>query len=240
MHIAICDDNIAERKQTERLIKREADRMISEGGTLYMDSYGSAEELSKTPMVYNLFIIDVRHTEGVSSLDVINTLREKGVTAPTCVVYLREDEASLMPKRSDYPEDTLFLAKPVRPEELHDLIHKVSLMVKEAVGNIELRNEAETRYISEKEFIYAEQNGLNTMVTLTDGRSMNVRGNPVALFEEITKGHACFVMPSESSILNIDHIHHFKMRKAFLADGKCFKIDRHVMPYVTAYQNGTL
>ena len=42
MHIAVFDDNIADRKQTERLLKRQSDRYQNEGKEhFYIDSYGN-------------------------------------------------------------------------------------------------------------------------------------------------------------------------------------------------------
>ncbi len=240
MHIAICDDNIAERKQTERLMKREADRMIAEGGTMYIDSFGNLTELARTPMIYDAFIVDIRHTAGLSSLDVITTLRDKGVTAPICVVFERDDEVSLSPSKDAYPPDTPFLAKPIRQEELHDLITEFRKCMLHAVSSIELRNEEKTLYITEDEFIYAQQSGLNALVTLTKGREMEVRGSVASLFDEITKEHECFIMPSLNSILNLKFIDRLQMRKAYLKDGSVFKIERSVLPYVKAYLNGSL
>ena len=57
MHIAICDDHIADRKQMERLLSRESDRRIKTTGNLYIDSFGSVSALLHAPMIYNLFFI---------------------------------------------------------------------------------------------------------------------------------------------------------------------------------------
>ncbi len=37
MHLAVCDDNIADRKQTERLLGRESDQRINSTGVLYVE-----------------------------------------------------------------------------------------------------------------------------------------------------------------------------------------------------------
>ncbi len=240
MHIAICDDNIADRKQTERLLRREADKLRTEGEMLYIDSYGSCEELAKTPMLYDGFIIDIRNTQGFNSASVIKTLREKGVTAPVCAIFMRDSEECPTPGKGDYPDDALFLAKPIRPEELHEIISGFRTALKEVIPGIEIRNETSTLYVSEDEIIYAEQNGFSTSVILTRNRVISVHGDAYSFFESITKGHACFVMPSMSSVLNLKYVDHLQMRKAYLEDGKFFKIDRQVMPYVKAYLSGTL
>ena len=60
MHIAICDDNIADRKHLERLLQRESDRRKDTAGILYIDSYGNVDALTKSPMIYDLFFISGR------------------------------------------------------------------------------------------------------------------------------------------------------------------------------------
>ena len=59
MHIAVCDDNIADRKQLERLLKRESDKRKNDSGLIYTDSFGDSEVLSRTPMQYDLFFVDL-------------------------------------------------------------------------------------------------------------------------------------------------------------------------------------
>ena len=58
MHIAICDDNIADRKQLERLLKRESDKRAGTTGSFYTDSFGNCEILAINNMLYDLFFID--------------------------------------------------------------------------------------------------------------------------------------------------------------------------------------
>ena len=50
MHLAICDDHMADRKQMERLLGRESDRRLNTTGVLYVDSFGSKESILTTPM----------------------------------------------------------------------------------------------------------------------------------------------------------------------------------------------
>ena len=50
MHIAICDDNVADRKQLERLLKRESDKRASSTGIIYADSFGNASALLANPI----------------------------------------------------------------------------------------------------------------------------------------------------------------------------------------------
>ena len=86
MHIALCDDNVADRKQFERLVKRESDRRAADEGILFADSFGNSESLLTNPMQYDGFYIDMCKTPGVSGADVVND--KKGRQRAHCDVLL--------------------------------------------------------------------------------------------------------------------------------------------------------
>ncbi len=241
MHIAICDDNIAERKQTERLMKREADKLIASGDTLYMDSYGNVEALLGTPMQYDGFLVDFRNTENFSSIEVLHALRSKGVTAPVCIVYPRDDE-SYWDKKSpaDYPAETLFLGKPLRPAELHETILKLKRISQNTVPSIELRGERETFYVAEDEIISVRQKGTKSLVKLTENREVLIGYDAYSLFEEIRHGHECFVMPNLASMINLSYVDHIRLNFIHLTNGERFRCHRKVLNYVRAYTKGEL
>ena len=49
MHVAICDDNVADRKHLERLLSRESDKRAGTTNILYIDSYGDKDYFLKKP-----------------------------------------------------------------------------------------------------------------------------------------------------------------------------------------------
>ena len=53
MHIAICDDNIADRKHLERLLSRESDKRQGTPNLLYVDSYGDWDNFFHNPFMEN-------------------------------------------------------------------------------------------------------------------------------------------------------------------------------------------
>ena len=71
MHIAVCDDNVADRKQLERLLKRESDKRAASTGIIYTDSFGNSTSLLSNPMQYDAFYIDMCLTEGTTGTDVL-------------------------------------------------------------------------------------------------------------------------------------------------------------------------
>ena len=90
MHIAVCDDNVADRKQTERLLGRESDSRIRTTGNLYIDSYGNVESLKQAPMKYDLFFIDMTES-GPDGAETAALLRQMGVTSPIVLMISKID-----------------------------------------------------------------------------------------------------------------------------------------------------
>lgn len=217
MHIAICDDNVADRKQLERLLKRESDRRSRTTGILYADSFGNAPALLSNPMQYDVFYIDMCRTEGVCGLDVVNGLLAKGVNAPIvmCCSLVNYRELEL-------PSNVIFLDKPIRTEELSRSIDHALSIKSEAPSLIELREDKDTYYVTEPDIVYAVEEGMYVRVTLTDGRRINVVSTAMNLFSQIEM-YASFFAPSQKIIVNGRHIGSLGLRKIVMKDGSVFK-----------------
>lgn len=233
MHIAVCDDNIADRKQTERLLSREADRWTKDGDTLYVEAFGNVQSLLRAPMQFDLFMIDMCHTNDVSAMTVVKNLRETGVTAPIILMC-----SEINYRTQDFTEDIMYIDKPLSTTELHDMLIAVKAELETIVPHIELRGEFDTYYVSEDEIIYAEESGYFTKITLTEGRSVEVRCSAFSFFEEIEHGHPSFVMTTARSIININHVLNIRFRNAYMSDGNKFSVHGTVLDYIKQYKQG--
>ena len=81
MHLAICDDHMADRKQMERLLGRESDRRLNTTGVLYVDSFGSKESILTTPMIYDAIFMDMTE-DGCDAVELSHMLRADGTDVP--------------------------------------------------------------------------------------------------------------------------------------------------------------
>lgn len=230
MHIAVCDDNVADRKQTERLMKREADKWIAEGDTFYTDSFGNAQALLGTPMAFDAFMIDICHTEGLTAKDVVDQLRAKGVIAPMILVC-----SDVNYREQNFEEGTMFLDKPLQPAKIHELMLKVKEYTLDKDPLIELRGE-ETIYVKDSDILYAEQTGYTSKITLSDGHqfiSTTMLGN---MFDELREEHHSFVLVSNKVLLNIDYIKDVRFHRASMIDGKKFSVGGDALKYIQYYR----
>ena len=150
MHLAVCDDHIADRKQMERLLGRESDRRIPTTGVLYVDSYGSERSILSTPMIYDAIFMDMTE-DGCDAVRLANQLRENGtqIHIVFCCGKVNYRNAAHL------PENVLFLDKPIQVAALTEMISQLLVIVQNRVRKLEFRNRNETFYITEEELLYA-------------------------------------------------------------------------------------
>lgn len=237
MHIAICDDNVADRKQLERLLGRESDRRKDTTGLLYYDSYGDALSIKAHPMLYDVFFIDVCHTPGISSLSIVTELVKMGVTAPMVLCCSETDY-----RTQQFPEGVIFIDKPIKVADLQSSLDHAQEIKDSIDPSIELREEKETYYVKEDQILYATESGYYTVFKLaapvvgehgiTSGETVRVYGNAYSIFSEIEEKHPCFVMAGLKAVLNCKHIKEIRMfGKAVMSDGKKFSIPGPPLKY---------
>ena len=176
MHIAICDDNIADRKQTERLLGRESDRRAKTDSVLYIDSFGKQESVLASPMIYDMFFIDMVNDAPSTASDIVKALLNVGVTSP--IVMLSSDIDYTKDEYLTSLEQIYFLQKPLKVSELSDIITVGFEHKKEKVPTIELRTDSDAFYVKEEDIMYAVYfNKQYTDVYLYDGRKIHMLMN---------------------------------------------------------------
>ena len=104
MHLAICDDHMADRKQMERLLGRESDRRLNTTGVLYVDSFGSKESILVTPMIYDAIFMDMTE-DGCDAMELSHMLRADGTDVPIVFCCDKVDYR----KSKNLPDNALFL-----------------------------------------------------------------------------------------------------------------------------------
>lgn len=240
MHIAVCDDNIADRKQMERLLERASDRRIHTTGVFYIDSYGNVEAVMRSPMLYDAFFIDM--TSGpVNGFQLARRLIDAGVTAPivlcvSTINYRAVVEAATAAVPEDVKDNSnhdilrrqlqtqiLYLNKPIRVAELDDMLDYAVEQKAKTIPTIELRGEKDTLYVYEDEILYAEKDGYNAHVVLTEGRTIDVMTSMHNLYMQVA-GFKHFLPISEQSFVNVAFIRKISLLKLTMTDGHSFTV----------------
>ncbi len=231
MHIALCDDNVADRKQFERLVKRESDRRAATSGTLFVDSFGNFDSLLTNPMQYDVFYIDMCKTPGITGADVVSALSDKGVNAP--IVMCCSD---INYREQSFPENVIFLDKPIKAEELSVSIDHALKIMEQAVPLIEIRVEKETRYVTEPDIMYAVEHGRMLDIFLQDGSIITILDNAQNLFSQL-ENFPVFFSPGRKAVLNGRYIEALGFYRVTMRGGKSFRVSHDCMAYAKKMYN---
>ena len=225
MHIAVFDDNIADRKQLERLLGRQSDRYQKEGKEhFYIDSYGNIEALMRFPQMYDIIFIDMVEPESEDShfkngMDVAKLLFEAG-GIQNVVMCSSKYDYEIMAKEAGMYDKMLYIKKDIRVKDLEDILAVCESRIGHSAPRVELRGEKETVYAEEDDIICAQKQGLySVMVKLTNGRSIDVITDIYNLYEECQIFTS--VCPiSEKAIINVNHIKEEKIFSVIMDNGE--------------------
>lgn len=219
MHIAVCMDDALGRKQLERLLSRSADRRIAADPDVpyYVQSYGNKEALFLRPFMYDLFFIDLIHSD-INSIELIKRLRKTGVVSTIVYCPGREDLSSQL----EAEDDVLILRQPVAVADLEEVLDRALEDMMNRKPKIDIRANDRTVTVLEEEFLYAEQ--------LKDVMAVHLINNVTVMSSEILKNFAARMtgFPDLCSISDDVLVHRqavaeISFGKVVLKDGRKFK-----------------
>ncbi len=217
MHLAVCDDNIADRKQTERLLGRQSDRIFKETGErLYIDSYGNVEAYLQHPQMYNAHFIDMKGE--VNGFEIAKKLIEIGITKPIILCPSDIDYRALYEESGLDADNILFLNKPIRVAELTEMMGTIKKMNGTAVPTLELRGQDETIYAKGDDIICVIRKKSELLIHLTDNRQIIVIDDIYNFYDQ------CAIFPqicpvSDNGLININHISSQNLIKVKMDNG---------------------
>lgn len=150
MHVAICDDNVADRRHMERLLSRESDKRAGTPNILYIDSYGDKDHFLRTPLKYNIVFMDMTAREGLVE-EILAGLEEQGFHAPL-VLYSSTVDYTAIPNLPDY---VVHAKKPYLPEPLPELLALGDRNVLGNVVTIQVHQKTVLQHVPKNEILYA-------------------------------------------------------------------------------------
>lgn len=201
MYIAVLADNIADRKQLERLLGRANDALSAKTGTLYIDAYGDADSLMGAPMKYGLFFIDITSNED-HGRSVVERLKTLGVPGRITICQPEDTPFSY----SDAINGLFSIQKPIAAAPLHKMIlDAYNAQLQASVPTIEIRGESETHYVPLEKIIYAQSRSHLVYVYLEDGSVLSMLGE-IGDFYRWVDGHQEFFFAKKDTVINQNHV----------------------------------
>ena len=219
MHLAICDDHMADRKQMERLLGRESDRRMNTTGVLYVDSFGSKESILVTPMIYDAIFMDMTE-DGCDAIELSHMLRADGTDVPIVFCCDKVDYR----KSKNLPDNALFLDKPIVVAELTEMIDHLLSIKNSKAQKLEFRNQTDTIYLTEDQISYAwPESNRHVCIHTADSREYTTDMSLASFCGTLNK-YDNFVLLASNTVLNMRHIRSISMLKVTMQDGKSFRL----------------
>lgn len=222
MHIAVVADNVADRKQAERLLGRANTALASSIGTLFVDSFGDEESFLHACMRYDLFILDFDN-DVPHSMEVARKLKEKN--APGLIAVCKHTDA---PFQYETAIQGLFtLDKPILTAPLHKLLCDIHLELEKLQSQldlVELRTDTDTHYVSRSTILYARAFEKEHRISyhFADGSTLESTGG----FDDL-KRYLCdyeeFSVRPDHIVVNRDHIKEENKKSIRLSSGEALE-----------------
>jgi len=200
MHIAICDDNVADRRHLERLLSRESDKRAGTPNILYVDSYGEKMHFLANPLKYNLIFMDMSSEPGIVEF-ILEHLNEMGYHAPL-VLYSAKIDYTQIPNLPDY---VVHARKPYVPDPLPGFL---ALGDANAAGNVvtvAVHNNTTINHVPKYTIMYATEENNACKLYLTDNTTLDV-DEKIEELRQLLEPYEEFVRVNQKSIVNFRYV----------------------------------
>ena len=212
MHLAVCDDNIADRKQTERLLSRQSDRYFKETGErIWIDSFGNVEAFMQNPQMYQGLFVDM-HEDECNGFNVLKMLLDAGITSPIVMCSSTINYKELVEREGINAPNIMFLDKPIKVAEITALVNAIAETAVNSEPSIELRGKDETIYAHGDDIICVRKIHSELEIHLTENRVVCVLDDIVNFYDQ------CSIFPqicpvNDNGLVNINHVKNRSFRK---------------------------
>jgi DNA-binding LytR/AlgR family response regulator len=220
VHVAICDDNVADRKHIERLLSRESDKRAGTPNILYIDSYGDKDKFLVNPLMYNIVFMDMCSRTGLVE-EIIAKLDEMGYNAPL-VLYSSKIDYTQIPNLPDY---VIHEKKPYIPEPLPELLKLGDKNVIGIVETIDIHINGVLHEIPKNDVMYAEagEESTGSKVTLHTGQTILV-DEDINTLRFVLEPYEEFAMVNKKSVVNFKLVTAVMLTSLIMQDYKQFSI----------------
>lgn len=222
MHIAVLDDDVASRKQMERLLERASDANKKNGlEGYYIDSYGAFDSLHSKAAMYDAIYIDIVDSD-MKGHEIAKSILNSGIQGKIilCISSLNYREII----SSEDAEQFLFIDKPVNTEELNNTLSICEENRKNREPQIEIRTKDETLYVKYNEFLYAKALVAGKTTIVLKGRKDTIYYKDISMVKKAITEYPFMIAVNKDTVISTYHIDRVTSFHVHMDDGTSFPI----------------
>lgn len=218
LHIAICEDQPAERDILLALLEQDPTPC-----TATVFTSGEALLAAWEPHAFDLLLMDI-YMDGMTGVEAVRRLRERGEALPVAFITSSADYAL-----DSYRLSALkYMEKPVRPEDVAELL-ELAWLKKARAPALSVQWNGNSDRIPLSDILYLEQQGHVVRIHLRDGAVRQV-------YEKLSEAAVRlagqpFFQTHKSFLVHLAHVERIDadLRCFVMADGKNIPIRRELM-----------
>ena len=222
MHIAVLDDDVASRKQMERLLERASDANKKNGlEGYYIDAYGAFDSLHSKAAMYDAIYIDIVDSD-MKGHEIAKSILNSGIQGKIilCISSLNYREII----SSEDAEQFLFIDKPVNTEELNNTLSICEENRKNREPQIEIRTKDETLYVKYNEFLYAKALVAGKTTIVLKGRKDTIYYKDISMVRKAITEYPFMIAVNKDTVISTYHIDRVTSFHVHMDDGTSFPI----------------
>ena len=222
MHISVLDDDVASRKQMERLLERASDANKKNGlEGYYIDSYGAFDSLHSKAAMYDAIYIDIVDSD-MKGHEIAKSILNSGIQGKIilCISSLNYREII----SSEDAEQFLFIDKPVNTEELNNTLSICEENRKNREPQIEIRTKDETLYVKYNEFLYAKALVAGKTTIVLKGRKDTIYYKDISMVRKAITEYPFMIAVNKDTVISTYHIDRVTSFHVHMDDGTSFPI----------------
>lgn len=217
MHVAICDDNVADRKHLERLLSRESDKRAGTPNILYVDSYGHKDHfLNTNPLMYDIIFMDMGETPNLAE-EIIHELTEMGQKAPIILFSSKIDYTAI----TGLPENVVHRQKPYSADQLPELLSLGDNHADNYIKKFKFHINGEVSYIPVDDIMYCIPSGKSCSLYTQNDTVIGI-DESFRDFQCISEPYKEFTLIGQKASINIKYVLKFSAFSITMTDYKKF------------------
>lgn len=222
MHLAVLDDNIADRNQMNRLLTRASDENKRNGREgYYIDLYGNFSTLFSKLAMYDGIFIDMTQSEKKGH-EIAEHIHDNGIFAKLILCISDIDYEEII--SNDYSENFIFMKKPIKPENLRDVLELCESHRTTKEPLIEIRTKDETLYVKHSEFLYAKALVPGKTTIVLSGRDDTIFYKDISLVKGAITEYPFMIAINKDTIVSTYHIRKVNSFSVVMDDDTTFSI----------------
>lgn len=222
MKIAVCEDDVYERKMIQEAMEKSLEEMSLEAGVKYFSGGGQLLETIRQEERYHLYLLDIMLEDEKDGIEIAKELRKHNPDAMIAFLTSNKEHAI-----EAFEIGAIhYLVKPVTKKAVREILERWQLRTAQQADCLKIQEGRETRKFVKSQILYirSRDGGIEIHMKLHKWDSW-VKYSFGGI-EEKLKTMPQFIRIARGFLVNLDNVQRIDSKECVLINGKILSISR--------------